>query len=435
MKRLVALAAFLLAASGLPAFAQSIAGQWQGTVEREPGTQVRFAVIIEEGASGALSGQIYNIDGSADASPIVLSRDGAGLTFVIAGGAARYEGVVSADGRTIKGSYTQTRTQPLTFEKATPQTAWVIDPTPHKVSFVTTSDGVKLEVIDWGGSGRPLVFLSGLGSTAHIFDKFVPQLTSKYRVYGVTRRGWGASDKPDPKIASYASARLGDDVREVIDTLKIEKPVLAGFSIGGAELSDMATRYPEKVSGLVYLDAAYAFAWYAPGSPMSLAVQANDLKAKLNLLDTTGIRPAEVLALIDEILKESLPHLQTELETTRKIYEGRTTLPQIEPPAETPLSWAIADATMAGTQRYSNLRGVPVLAIFASPQAAPPGASDEMLASLQEQTRLQVEQIRLFEAGNPAARVVRIANAQHAVFYSHPDDVKREMTAFIDGLE
>src|SRR5690606_39062560 len=198
------------------------------------------------------------------------------------------------------------------------------------------------------------------GSTAHIFDKFVPQLTSKYRVYGVTRRGWGASDKPDPKVASYASDRLGDDVREVIDTLKIEKPVLAGFSIGGAELSDMATRYPEKVSGLVYLDAAYAFAWYAPGSPMSLAVQANDLKAKLNLLDTTGIRPAEVLALIDEILKESLPHLQTELETTRKIYEGRTTLPQIEPPAETPLSWAIADATMAGTQRYSNLRGVPV---------------------------------------------------------------------------
>src|SRR5690606_38565859 len=211
------------------------------------------------------------------------------------------------------------------------------------------------------------------GSTAHIFDKFVPQLTSKYRVYGVTRRGWGASDKPDPKVASYASDRLGDDVREVIDTLKIERPVLAGFSIGGAELSDMATRYPAKVSGLVYLDAAYAFAWSAPASPMRLAAQPNALQAKLNLLDTTGIQPAEVLALIDEILKESLPHLQTELDTTRYSSEGRTALRRPEPPGGTPVSGASGDAAMAGRRGHDNRGRVPVPAICASPRAPPPG--------------------------------------------------------------
>jgi non-heme chloroperoxidase len=38
----------------------------------------------------------------------------------------------------------------------------------------TANKPVNLEVLDWGGSGRPLVLLAGLGNTAHIFDKFAP---------------------------------------------------------------------------------------------------------------------------------------------------------------------------------------------------------------------------------------------------------------------
>ena len=33
------------------------------------------------------------------------------------------------------------------------------DPSAHKVRFVTVRDGVRLEVLDWGGSGRPVVLL------------------------------------------------------------------------------------------------------------------------------------------------------------------------------------------------------------------------------------------------------------------------------------
>lgn len=48
---------------------------------------------------------------------------------------------------------------------------WV-DPSPHEASFVNVAPGVDLEVLDWGGEGPPLVFLPGLGNTAHAFDDF-----------------------------------------------------------------------------------------------------------------------------------------------------------------------------------------------------------------------------------------------------------------------
>src|SRR5882757_1083798 len=70
------------------------------------------------------------------------------------------------------------------------------DPSKHDVRFVTVNQGVRLEVLDWGGSGRALVLLAGSGNTAHVFDDFAPKLTGGAHVYGITRRGFGASDHP-----------------------------------------------------------------------------------------------------------------------------------------------------------------------------------------------------------------------------------------------
>ena len=51
------------------------------------------------------------------------------------------------------------------------------DPSPHHEQFVAVQEDVRLEVLDWGGSGRPVVLLAGSGNTAHIFDDFAPKLT------------------------------------------------------------------------------------------------------------------------------------------------------------------------------------------------------------------------------------------------------------------
>src|SRR5260370_28573377 len=75
-------------------------------------------------------------------------------------------------------------------------TALYAQASPHSAQFITVDNNVKLEVVDWGGSGRPLVLLAGQGNTAHVFDKFALKLSASCHVYGITRRGFGASSSP-----------------------------------------------------------------------------------------------------------------------------------------------------------------------------------------------------------------------------------------------
>jgi pimeloyl-ACP methyl ester carboxylesterase len=113
---------------------------------------------------------------------------------------------------------------------------------------------VKLEVINWGGGGIPLIFLAGLGHTAHVFDEFAPQLTDKYYVFGITRRGFGESSQPD---SGYSLSTLVEDIHNVIDSLGVGKVVVVGHSLGGDEMTLLAKKYPEDVRALIYIEAAY----------------------------------------------------------------------------------------------------------------------------------------------------------------------------------
>src|SRR6266849_1947102 len=132
------------------------------------------------------------------------------------------------------------------------------DPSPHTSRFVTVEKGVRLEVLDWGGSGKPLVLLAGGGDTAHVFDDFAPKLMPSFHVYGITRRGFGESGfSPE----GYGADRLGDDVLAVLDSLKLIRPVLVGHSLGGEELSSLSTRHPTRIAALVYLEAGYPYAF------------------------------------------------------------------------------------------------------------------------------------------------------------------------------
>ena len=143
-------------------------------------------------------------------------------------------------------------------------TAWR-DPSPHTVHFITVEPGVRLEVLDWGGKGRPVVLLTGSGNTAHVYDDFAPKLTSFCHPYAITRRGYGASSHPD---SGYTEQRLAEDVLRVLDELKLEKSVLMGHSMAGEELTRLASEHPNRVAGLVYLEAAADPSDFPASSPV-----------------------------------------------------------------------------------------------------------------------------------------------------------------------
>ena len=116
------------------------------------------------------------------------------------------------------------------------------------------SDGVKLHTLDWGGTGRPLVLLAGLGDTAHLYGSLAPRLATRFRVVGLTRRGHGRSGRPE---SGYDLDTLVQDIRGFLEVLEIERTILAGHSFAGLEMPLFAIRYPKRVEAIVYLDALF----------------------------------------------------------------------------------------------------------------------------------------------------------------------------------
>ena len=237
---------------------QEITGVWQGTL-REP--EMRLLIRISKQLDGSLEAKMLRVDqnpvdwGSGNRIDSV-SLEGSDVKLTVASAKLSYEGKLSAHGNSIAGTWTQGNSSPLELHRATQDTAWR-DPTPHIDQFVTVDTDVRLEVLDWGGSGRPLVLLAGMGNTAHVFDRFAPKLTDQFHVYGITRRGFGVSSMP---ASGYGADRLADDVLKVLDALELNRPVLAGHSVAGEELSSIGSRHSEKVAGLVYMEAGYAYA-------------------------------------------------------------------------------------------------------------------------------------------------------------------------------
>ena len=129
-----------------------------------------------------------------------------------------------------------------------------------KTQFVEVQPDVKVEVLDWGGTGGNLVLLAGLGRTAHVFDSLGSKLAAHYHVIEITRRGFGQSSAPQ---TGYDPRPLGDDVVAVLDALQIADPVLVGHSIAGEELSAVSTYHPGRAA-LIYLDATGTFALFNP---------------------------------------------------------------------------------------------------------------------------------------------------------------------------
>jgi pimeloyl-ACP methyl ester carboxylesterase len=341
----------------------------------------------------------------------------------------RYVATVAAGGA-IHGTWTeQGKAQPLELVRATSNTEWR-DSSAHRQRFVSVERTVKLETLDWGGTGRPVVLLAGAGNSAHVFDTFAPKLTDRYHVYGITRRGFGDSSAP---TWGYLADSLADDVLAVLDSLGLQRPVLIGHSIAGEELSSIGSRHPERVAGLVYLDAGYQYAYY-DSSQAYVGLSIHDVQHKLaRLLNPLAPLSAQTRQeLVAELLDSGLPQLERDLREWKRNLAAVPNQTATPPPAQGDAIMRLLDA---GAQKYTSIRG-PVLAIYAAPHEVPEAMRDSAARARFDSTQLALglPQIHAFERGVPSARVVTIPHANHYVFRSNEEEVLREIRAFIDGL-
>jgi non-heme chloroperoxidase len=425
MNRLTALTACALLSLINAAQAADLAGTWQA--DGKP----QRVLNIQKTARG-WQGDFYNLGEEAAMTPrhdsvSVITPKGDNVHFAPDKSEGVFDGTLSGDGKTLIGTWKMLYgppSQPLTFTRTAKKDEWVIDASPHKTTFVAVQPGVKLEVLDWGGSGLPLIFLSGLYGTGHSFDGFAERFTSKHHVYAITRRGFGMSSAPAPTDANYDADRMGDDVAAVMDALHIEKPVIAGHSIAGQELSSIGTRHPDRIAGLIYLESLYPYAFYNPAEP-NLALDAATVRRDLDQMFDHQPSAAEWSALIKKTQTE-LVNLEQSLKDTAAMMDVINGLP----PQPESLSDLAANKIVANARSYG-AAAVPVLAVIALPRRCAPQCDTPGMKRIMANDAARAD---LFEKSAPHARVVRIANASHFIWRSNEAQVEQEMNAFMDGL-
>jgi len=120
--------------------------------------------------------------------------------------------------------------------------------------FIEVEKNVKLHVTDLG-EGQPIVLIHGWPLSGAMYEYQYAYFTERgYRVIGITLRGFGLSDKPGGK---YNYDVFADDIKVVLDKLKIENATIGGFSMGGATVIHYVAKYnAAHVSKLALFGAA-----------------------------------------------------------------------------------------------------------------------------------------------------------------------------------
>ncbi|QNK34664.1 alpha/beta hydrolase [Serratia sp. JUb9] len=130
-------------------------------------------------------------------------------------------------------------------------------PAAEKHYTVSAPDGVQIAVQESGNpAGPPIIFIHGLlGSHLNwTQQQQAPQL-QRYRLITFDLRGHGLSGKPQQEAAYRDGKRWADDLAAVINNAQARRPLLVGWSLGGAVITNYLAAYGDSnISGAVYVD-------------------------------------------------------------------------------------------------------------------------------------------------------------------------------------
>ncbi len=122
-----------------------------------------------------------------------------------------------------------------------------------------TSGTINIAYAD-SGTGKPIVFLHGVGATKKCWAMQMRLLSRKFRCIALDYRGYGDSDVPP--IDTISREAYAQDVAAVMDAAGIDKAVLCGNSLGGVVALEFYKLFPQRVRSLVLVDS---FAFYPGG--------------------------------------------------------------------------------------------------------------------------------------------------------------------------
>lgn len=306
------------------------------------------------------------------------------------------------------------------------------DTAPHQASSLRVDDGVTLEVLDFGGTGSPLLLLPGLGATAHSFDELAPRLAQRHRVFAMTRRGTGYSSRPEH---GFDTPRLAQDVLAVMDALRMDQVVLVGHSIAGDELTWLGGHHPARFRGLVYLDAAYD----RSGEP----AQHSRLRKLTAALPPEPPIPAQAFLNYEAAsrfiaarghLRPPQGELMAFLQADKAFVAGT---PNMDVRAQQAIAASLAPPDYAAVS-------IPALAIFAINDPAPPlppwydPADPSLRDGLGEIARIvadaQRREIERFRQGMKQGQVLEMADTPHNLFYARLPEVAAAIESFVSQL-
>lgn len=155
----------------------------------------------------------------------------------------------------------------------------------------TAPDGVTLAVHESGNpQGVPVIFIHGLlGSRLNWSEQLASPQLRRYRLITYDLRGHGLSAKPSGTEAYSDGRRWAADLQAVMQAAQARKPVLVGWSLGGAVISNYLAAYGDKaIAGAVYVDGVIELKpeQITPHPEIYRDLVSDDLRTHLDAINT-----------------------------------------------------------------------------------------------------------------------------------------------------
>lgn len=244
------------------------------------------------------------------------------------------------------------------------------------------------------GTGEPLVFIHGLGSSTRDWEAQVGHFSKKYQVIVYDVRGHGKTDKPSGK---YSVPQFSEDLTALLDALEIGRAHICGLSMGGMIAFQFAVDHPGRIKSLTVVNQI-------PDMVPRTFAERKEIWQRVILFRLVSMRK------IGEVIGQRL-FIKPEQEDLLKLFVERW--------AENDKSaWLRAMRGLVGWTAAAELGNITAPALLA--------------ASDQDYTPVARKQEAVDQM--PNARLEVFKDARHALPVEYADEFNRVMESFLESV-